>query len=113
MENNNLDLMIEDFLKRHAWDASKEEILDAMKNNMSLVTEDAFFVFNIYFGKFAMFYAYVKPHSDAKVYWQFFENWAKFKGCTKLSFATTRVKAFQRCFPDYKQAGVIFEKDIS
>ena len=113
MENSNLDLMIEDFVKRHKWDASKEKILDAMEHNISLVTEDAFFIFNIYFDSFMMYFAYVKPGTPAKPYWDFFENYAKFKKCKKLSFATTRVKAFQKCFPDYKQAGVIFEKEIS
>lgn len=112
MENSNLDLMMDDFIKRHNWDASKEELLYAFENNYSMVTDDAFFIFNFYFGKFLMFFAYVKPGSDARVYWDFFENYAKYKGCYKVSFATTRAKAFQRYFPDYKQAGVIFEKAV-
>lgn len=112
MENSNFDLMVDDFIKRHKGDTSKEELIDAMKSNYSLVTDDAFFIFNIYFGKFMMFYAYVKTGSDARRYWDFFENYAKYNGCNKVSFATARAKAFQRYFPEYKQVGVIFEKAV-
>ena len=104
--------MIDDFIKRHEWDATKEEILLSMKNNLTLVNEESFFVFNIYCDKFQMYFAYVKPGSDARKYWKFFEGWAKDKGCTKVQFATSRDKAFARYFPDYHKAGVIFEKNI-
>ena len=112
MDNENLNSMIDDFVKRHEWDATREEIILAMQNNLILVNEESFFVFNVYFNRFQMFFAYVKPGHDARKYWKFFEDWAKKQGCTKLQFATKRYKAFERYFPDYHKAGIIFEKDI-
>jgi hypothetical protein len=112
MENSDIDIMIDDFVKRHKWDVTKEEVVDALTKYPNIICEDGFFVFDIYYGKLIMFFAYVVPGKDARKWWDFFENYARFRGCKKVTFATKRAKAFKRYFPDYKESGIIFEKEV-
>lgn len=107
-----MDEMISDFLRRSRSRYTPEQIKQALRDNLSIVTEDGFICFNIVQDECYILFCYVRPGKDVKPFQYAAEFYAKQHGCKSIAFLTAREKAFQRKFKDYHPAERLFRKEL-
>lgn len=112
MTRDTLDEMLSDFLRRSHSHYTPEQIKQALRDNLSIVTEDGFICFNIVQDECYILFCYVRPGKDVTPFKMAVELYAKVHGCKYVKFLTRRERAFARKFKDYRPAERMFEKEL-
>ena len=107
--------MVADFCRRNECRYTPEQILRVMDNNLTIVDMDGFLTFNMVENELHILFCYAIPQNHY-VCNQLLEAAYKIgrsNGCTRVQMITRRnERAMQRRLPDYKPAGIIFEKEL-
>lgn len=112
MNDDNLICMVRDFCRKSRHTDSVEKMLSVMSSSSNLITGEGFFTYQICGDELIIVYAYVKPGVDGRAYAKVVEDIGRLNHCKYVRFGTRRSEAFAKVYPDYKPAGVIFEKEL-
>lgn len=104
--------MVTEFLRRSRSRYSPGQVKEALKDNLSIVTDDGFICFNIVQDECFVLFAYTRPGADFKPFKLAMEFYARSHGCRYVKFTTKREKGFQKLLPDYHPAERVFEKEL-
>ena len=107
-----IDNLITEFLRRSRSRYSPEQIKEALRDNLSIVTEDGFICFNVVQDECYVLFAYTRPGKSFLPFKMAMEFYARSHGCRFVKFITHREKAFERSFKDYKPTARMFEKRL-
>ena len=107
-----MDELIAGFLRRSRSRYTAGHIKKALQDNLSIVTEDGFIIFNIVQDECYILFCYVRPGKDVTPFKEAVELYAKLQGCRYVKFLTNREKAFARRFKDYRPTARLFEKEM-
>jgi hypothetical protein len=104
--------LIQDFIRRARSHYTEDNIIQALRDNLSIVTKDGFICFSIVQDECYILFLYVRPGKDIRPFQYAAEFYAKQHGCKTIAFLTAREKAFERKFKDYHPAERLFRKDL-
>ena len=111
--NENLYAMILDFCSRAESRHTPEHVIEAMKRCPVLVTDEGFFVYQIWMDEIQILFAYVKPGVDGRQYAKIIEDIGRINHCKVIKFCTNREKGFARLYSDYTPSARLFEKELT
>jgi hypothetical protein len=111
MEENLLS-MIQEFCKRSRTHYTPEHVIDAIKTCRSIITDEGFYVFQIWMDELQVLFGYVKPGVNGRLYLDIIEDIGRINHCKRVVFATAREAGFARMWPDYQPTARVFTKEL-